>query len=429
MLTSIIILFIMLIVSFFFSGIEIAFLSANRLKIELKTAQGSRSGKILSEFKKRIPEILITILIGNNVALVIFTIQVEFVSLEPLKNLLGPNLESIYPIIQTVLATFIILIFAEYIPKAIFRRNSDLIVFPSAYVLKFFYYLFYIPVQFVNFISKIILKTIFRVTTEEKIVELGKTDLDLYIQEVIESVDNQLDTELDTVMLNNALSFKDTKARECMIPRTEIKSMSIYASLDELMELFIETRLSKIVIYEENLDEIKGFVHSNGMFSKPKEIKDILQPVIVVPETMAANTLLAEFTEKKRSVAVVVDEFGGTAGMITIEDLVEEVFGEIEDEYDKEPPEEDMTLLRQEDGSYILGARHEIDDLNEELHLELPEEEYYTTLGGLVTYKAENILRKGETIIIGPYLITVIKASKKRVISVKLQLNTDFEIT
>ncbi len=428
MLTSITILLIVLILSFFFSGMEIAFLSANRLKIELKTAQGSRSGRILSKFKKHIPEVLITILIGNNIALVIFTIQVDYLTLDSLEAWLGKDLEGLYTLIQTIIATIILLIFAEYIPKAIFRRNSDLIVFPAAYILNFFYYLFYIPVQLINIISKFILTYIFRVKTEDKIIELDKKDLDLYLQEVIEADQNSFAPDLDTAMLNNALAFNETKARECMIPRTEIKAAPLDIPLSELMDLFIETRLSKIIIYEGNLDQVKGFVHSNGMFGKPTSIKGILQSVLVVPETMPANMLLAEFTENKRSVAIVVDEFGGTSGMITIEDLVEEVFGEIEDEYDKEPLEEDMTKIKQDDGSYILGARHEIDDLNEELRLELPEEEYYTTLGGLVTYHAEDIPQKGESVVIEPYLITVIKSTQKRVISVKLQLNSDFDI-
>lgn len=426
MIVSIAIL--MLLLSFYFSGMEIAFLSANRLKIELKTAQGSKSGKILSEFKKRVPEVLITILIGNNIALVLFTMQIDALTLPSLQAWLGKDQEALYTLIQTFIATFIILIFAEYIPKAIFRRNSDLVVFPAAYALNFFFYLLYFPIKLVNVISKFILKYIFRLPTEESIIELGKKDLDLYIQEVIEASEEQPMPDLDTAMLNNALAFRETKARECMIPRTEIKAAPLDTPLSDLMDLFIETRLSKIIIFNENLDQVKGFVHSNGLFSHPASTREILQPVLVVPETMPANMLLAEFTENKRSVAIVVDEFGGTAGMITIEDLVEEVFGEIEDEYDKEPPEEDMVKVLQEDGSYLLGARYEIDDLNEELQLNLPKEEYYTTLGGLVTYHAEDIPKKGESIVIGPYLITIVKATKRRVIAIKLEVNTDFDI-
>ncbi|RMG17953.1 MAG: HlyC/CorC family transporter [Bacteroidetes bacterium] len=422
------ILLLMLLLSFFFSGMEIAFLSANRLKIELKTAQGSRAGRILSEFKKRIPEVLITILIGNNIALVLFTTQFEALSLPLLENELGIQSEGLQTLILTLCAAVIVLIFAEYIPKAIFRTNSDRIVFPLAYVLNVFYYLLYLPMQAINLVSKLILKYIFRVKTEEKIVAIGQKDLDLYIQEVIESTDEQSLPELDTAMLNNALAFRQTKARECMIPRTEIVAASIDTPIPEIMDLFIETRLSKIIIYQESLDQVEGFVHSNGMFRKPGSIREILQPVLVVPESMPANMLLAEFTENKSTVAIVVDEFGGTSGMITIEDLVEEVFGEIEDEYDKLPLEEDTLIIKQEDGSYLLGARCEIDDLNEELGLSLPEEEYYTTLGGLITYHAENIPAKGESIVIGPYLITVVKATKTRILTVKLQLKPDFDI-
>lgn len=422
-----ILLILMLALSFFFSGMEIAFLSASLLKIELKQRQGSRAARILSYFKKRTSEVLITILIGNNLALVLFTLQIDKLSGPILENqfLLDPEVDyAIYTILQTLTATLIILIFAEYIPKAIFRRNSDRIIFPASFILSFFFWLFRVPVLVVNGIAKFILRYLFRVTTDDKIVELGKKDLDQYIHEIIAASDQEPVPDLDTDMLTNALAFKETKARECMIPRTEIIAMPGDTSMDKLMDLFIETNLSKIIIYKENLDDIAGFVHSNAMFSSPQSIGEVLQPVLIIPETMPANVLLAEFTENKRTVAIVVDEFGGTAGIVTMEDLVEEVFGEIEDEHDAEDEEvdEDMIKIVQDDGSVILGARWEIDDLNEsELELNLPEEEYYTTLGGLITYHAEKIPKKGEIIDIGFYRFHIIKATNNRIITVKLE--------
>ena len=389
-----------------------------------------RSAVILSKFTKRVSEVLITILIGNNLALVIFTIYMD--------RLTTPFLEVItsgvlaFTLLQSLITTLIILIFAEYIPKAIFRKLADTIVFPASYILSAFFWLLRWPVILVNAISRLILRYLFRVTTDDKIVGLGRKDQDQYIQEVIAASEKQEmeDLDLDTEMLNNALSFKETKARERMIPRTEIIAVAKEAGIEELMDTFIEHALSKIIIYEDSLDRIAGFVHSSSMFSMPKNIEEVMQPVFIVPEAMQANNLLAEFSENKRSVAIVVDEFGGTSGMITMEDLIEEVFGEIEDEHDEEEiPEEDLIKLINEDGSITLGARHEIDDLNEDedLGIELPDEEYYTTLGGLIMYHYENIPKQGEEVEIEvdktQYKFSILKATPSKIIAVKLSIH------
>ncbi len=422
------ILLLMLALSFIFSGTEIAFLSANRLKIELKLKQGSRAARILSAFNEHKEEIIIAILIGNNIALVLFTQKWELLTEPFLSDNLGISRDEqsfLYTLIQTVAATLLILVFAEYIPKAIFRQNSDRVVYPLAYVLNVIHKVLYIPILLINYISKVILRYIFQVKTDEKVVELGKKDLDAYILEVLEASESLPVEDLDTHMLSNALRLKDIKAKECMIPRTEIQAISVDSTVDELMEKFIETQLSKILVYGKDMDEIRGFVHSHGMFSKPQLINDILQPVFVVPETMPANILLGEFTESKRSVALVVDEFGGTAGMITIEDLVEEVFGEIEDEHDDldEEVEEDMICIKQDDGTYLLGARLEIDDINDNNDIEftLPDEEYFTTLGGLILYYLEDIPQLGQVVVIGNYQMTVEKASPNKIILVKVE--------
>jgi putative hemolysin len=415
----------MLCLSFFFSGMEIAFISANRLKIELKTMQGDRTARLLSAFKKRTPEVLITILIGNNLALVVFTIMLNSI-LEPHLGRIGLTPEDayfLYTVSTTLIGTLIVLVLAEYIPKAIFRANTDYLVYPSSYLLAFFYGILRVPVWLINVISKVLLRLVFRMPTEERVVPIDKRDFDHYLQEIIASSEEVPVPDLDTEMLSNALALRETKARECMIPRTEIEAISIHNSLDELIDLFVETHLSKVVVYDDSLDEVRGFVHSSSLFRNPARIRDLIQPVLVVPESMSANVLMAELTENKRSVAIVVDEFGGTAGMLTIEDLVEEVFGEIEDEHDSEKTEEvedDMIKIINEDGSLILGARHEIDDLNEDLGLELPEEEAYTTLGGLLMYITEDIPQKDASIEVGDYLITVVDATPTRVITVKV---------
>lgn len=424
-----VILISMLSLSFYFSGMEIAFYSSSRLKIELRAAQGEWAAIMLSRFIRQWEsEAIITVLIGNNFALVIFTLMLEALLTPFLVSWLGLEQDTyffLYTFLQTVVGTLIVLVLAEYIPKAIFRSNSDRIVFPATYLLTFFYFALWPLVKIVDAFRRVLHRTFLRGEDEDDPDELtlGKKDLDHYLQELINAPESEGLPGLDTSMLTNALAFRQTKARECMIPRTEIEALPIDASLDELMDKFIETQLSRLIIYGESLDEVKGYIHSSSLFHKPKSLPELVQPVIVVPESMPANMLLIELNENQRSVGLVVDEFGGTAGIVTIEDLVEEVFGEIEDEYYEEETEEDLLKIQQEDGSYLLGARHEIDYLNEDLGLELPEEEYYTTLGGLIMYVGESIPEKDAQIVLKDrYLITIVKATPTRVISIKLEI-------
>ncbi|MDP5170283.1 MAG: hemolysin family protein [Bacteroidia bacterium] len=433
MTTAILIAVITLLCSFFFSGIEIAFLSASRLKIELRTVQGDRAGRILSNFKKKTSEVLITILIGNNLALVIFTIMMnqitdpvlgKYFALDPQEAYL------LYTFVQAVVATLIVLVFAEYIPKALFRRNADTLIFPFAYLLQIFYVLFYVLMWAVNGVAKLLLLYLFRVPTEEKVVPLGRKDLDHYIQELITASETVPVPDLDTEMLTNAMAFKDTKARDFMIPRTEVIACSYDTPIDQVLDMFIETKLSKIIIYDDSLDDIKGFVNSRDLFKKPQTLAEIIQSAHVVPGSMPANMILAELTGHQRTLAVVVDEFGGTSGILTMEDLVEEVFGDIEDEHDFEESkdakvDEDMIVQHLEDGGMLLGGRHEIDDLNEEFDLDLPEDEGYNTLGGLVLNLAEDIPEEGESFAVGKYVLTVVKASNTRLIWIRLTGHKD----
>jgi putative hemolysin len=417
---------LMLAISFFFSGIEIAFLSANNLKIEVKKQQGRRSAIILSELKKKTSRVHPAILIGNTIALVIFTQQIDALLTAPLENLLQFSKAENYLLFTAILSIFgtiIILIFAEYIPKAIFKGLADRVVFPSAFLLLFAYKILQPIVWLINTVSRFILRYVLGVKNLTESQVLSKQDLDLYIRKAVASSGEETElNDLDTEMLHNALEFKETRAREFMIPRTKIEAASIDTPVDDLGKLFIETQLSKIIIYGENLDDIKGFVHSRSLFAKPKSIQEIVQGVLIVPETMPADMLLVEFNENKKSVAIVVDEFGGTEGMITMEDLVEEVFGEIEDEYDEPEFEEDLQIKRNSDGSFLLGARLEIDNLIEELKLDLPEDESYSTLGGLFTFMAEDIPQQGESIMVGNYKLTAVKAEQNRIILINLAL-------
>jgi len=417
-----------LLLSFFFSGMEIAFLSANRLRTELRARQGNRAARLLSNFRKKTSQVLVTILIGNNLALVVFANMMERLTSDELDLWLGINPEStylVYTLIQSVVTTLLVLVMAEYIPKAFFRANAEFLVYPGAYALNFFYILLYGPVWLVNIISKFLLRIFFRVPMDERMVPLDQRDLDHYLLEVVAESEDTPVPDLDTEMLTNALAFRKTKARDCMIPRTEIEAAPVDVSVSDLLDQFLETQLSKIIIFEESMDNVKGIIHSSSMFELPTSIRGLIQPVMVVPETMPANEILFELTKSSRSVAIVVDEFGGTSGMITVEDLVEEVFGEIEDEHDNEKDkvvEDDMVAIKNEDGSYTLGARLEIDDLNEEFDLESPEQESYSTLAGWILYEHEDIPEEGETVAIEPYHITVLEAMQNRIVKVRLEV-------
>ncbi|TAE46598.1 MAG: HlyC/CorC family transporter [Bacteroidetes bacterium] len=409
--------------SFLFSGMEAAFLSASLLKIELRLHQNDRAAQLLSHFKQNRSSVLITLLIGNSLALVVFVLTFSQLLQPWLSRMQDPATHGLaFFLALSAIATLVVLVVAEYIPKAFFRSNADRLVFPSAYVLSFFYYLLYIPVWGANKVSRFFLRVFFRVNTADRVITLDKRDLDDYIQELTSK--GNMAPELDSEMLNNALALKDTRARECMIPRTEVVAVSLDTGMEELMDEFIETQLSKLMVYQGSLDHIQGYVHSNSMFHRPGSISEVLQPVLVIPESMPADKLLEEFISNKRTVAIVVDEFGGTAGIVTIEDLVEELFGEIEDEHDETetgPVEEDLLEIRNEDGSYILGARLEIAYLNEEYTLGLPESEFYTTLGGWIMYESGSIPARDQTLKIGHYDIRIVHALHHRLISLSLK--------
>jgi putative hemolysin len=417
----------MIILSGLFSGMEIAFVSSSRLKIELKSAQGDKAGMMLSRFVKNTSRVITTILVGNNLALVLYGIVVAKVLnyvfalwgvIDPVANPYGAL------VLQTIISTLLILIFGEYLPKALFRLNAEKIMFNvfTTRALLFFYYLFGPFVIFVNSGSHFFLKRILRLRYEEEEVSFSKEDLNLYLQETLHASNESEDMpEIDAEMFTNAMEFNEIRVREFMVPRTEIKALPSDCSIDELIDQFIETGHSKILIYEDNLDQILGFVHSSALFRRPRKMRDVLQSVLHVPESMAGNVLLTEFTKNRSTLALVVDEFGGTAGIVTVEDLVEEVFGEIEDEYD-EQEEEPMLEKQVDENNWLLSARHEVDYLNEKYDIGLPEGDY-NTLGGLVIHFAEAIPSANETIEVDRFEIVVVDASVNKVNSVRVHRN------
>lgn len=414
--TTIIILCSIL-VSAFFSGIEIAFISSNKLLIELRSKQGSFSAKLLSPFVNNPSRFISTTLVGNNIGLVVYGIYMgEF---------LNPHIIHLIPatanstllllLIQSLLSTAVVLVTAEFIPKVLFRINPDVVLRVLAYPFIVTYYLFWPLVHFITWLAKLILNNILRVQFSESTPVFSKVDLDQYVSESVEDLEE--DADVDTEIFKNALDFGNVRLRDCMTPRTELISMDIDASIDELYQKFIDSGLSKILIHQGTVDHIIGYVHQKDIFKKPHSIRAILLPIEIAPETMLANDLLNVFTRKHKSLALVVDELGVTAGIVTIEDVMEEIFGEIEDEHDVEQ----LAEIQLNDKEFVLNARLEVDYLNSKYELNIPEGEY-NTLGGFIIAEHENIPSKGEVIVLNNFEFTILSVSNNRINELRLKL-------
>jgi putative hemolysin len=412
-----IIIAISLAFSAFFSGIEIAFISANKLRIELESKQGELSSKIISTFfLSNPPRFIGAMLVGNNISLVIYGIVMAGI-LEPL--IMRYVQTDIWILaIQTIISTFIILLTAEFLPKALFRINPNRILSLFAFPVLLIYFLLYPVVFFIIGISEFILKNIFGIKIGEGKAAFDRIDLDNYIREVTSQDDDEEERDHEIQIFQNALDFSSRKVRECMIPRPEIVALEVDSTIDELKETFIETGLSKILIYRETIDEIIGYVHSYEMFKRPASIREVLLPVLIVPETMPAQEAMKLFLQERRSIAVVVDEFGGTAGILTVEDVMEEIFGEIEDEHDTEDLEEEKIS----ENEYIFSGRLEIEYLNDEYRLNLPLSDDYETLSGMLTTYIGSIPTLKEEISIDAYKFIIEEVSDTRIEKVRLTI-------
>ncbi len=413
-MSPIVIVILTLILSAFFSGLEIAFISANKLRIELKSNQGVHWAKLCSNYLKAPSKFISTILVGNNVALVIYGITMEEI-IRPKFQALGsaPSL-----ILATVISTALVLITAEFLPKALFRLNPSGILSVLIYPFQLFYVLLWPLVQFVIWLSRSILNTVLKTDFTEKTPAFSKIDLDHFISQSSHQSSDGEDPDVDTDILKNALDFGNVKVRDCLIPRTEITAIDIESSIKELEKLFIESQHSKILVYKENLDNIIGYVHHLALHKKPKSIKSILIPILITNESKSANEMLNEFSKSQKSIALVVDEYGGTAGIITVEDIMEEIFGEIEDEHD-DVAEENETVT--EDEVYTLAAKLEVDYLNEKYNLKIPEGEY-ETLGGFVLANLEDIPKVDDVFVIDNFEVRILEASEQRIERVELRL-------
>lgn len=402
----------------FFAGIEMAFYSANRLGLELKKKQGTSSGKLLAQFTESPVKFLGTTLIGFNIFLVFFSLQVSTIMrpvwlyLEKKSHRHIPG--SIDILVEIVIATFVVIIFAEFIPRAIFRARSNILLNKLALVIDFFYQMLYPLASALIKIAEWLLKYVFNIRYNEKKAALNRNDLDQLFQQT-RDMGNERE-EMNTRLFENALELPKIKIRQCLVPRKEITGIDRRASMQEVKNKFIETKLSKLIVFENNIDHITGYIHQLDLFKHPPDIQSILLPIPAVPESMSAADLISKFTKEGKSIAWVVDEFGGTAGIITMEDVLEEIFGEIEDEYDAE----EFIEKQLSENEYIFSGRLEVDYLNKEYDFDLPVTESETLSGYIISYH-ETIPRQKERIIIGDYEFDILNVSDTRIETVKMK--------
>jgi len=415
---------ITILLSAFFSGMEIAYVSANKLRLELDKKAGPFSSRILKFVTGNSGKYIATMLVGNNIALVIYGIAFA-VLFEPVFKSYFQS-DWVVLLSQTILSTIVILVFSEFLPKTLFRLYPNTFLNIFALPLAFFYVVFYpltcFSVAITNALLKRVLKT--DVNSGNNNPVFSRIDLDDFVNESdaspIERQEKNVDKEIK--LFKNALDFSKVKLREIMVPRTEIEMLELESSsVEEIRQKFVETGYSRILIYKENTDNIIGYVHSSMLFQKPRSIDSFIKKVLIVPETMPANKLLGTFIQEHRSIAIVVDEFGGTSGMVTSEDILEEIFGEIEDEHDTR----DIVEQKISETEYIFSGRAEIDLINEKYGLELPETEDFETLAGFILFHHESIPKINSVINIGNFQFKILKASNTKIELVKLTITDD----
>ena len=403
--------------SAFFSGMEIAFVSSNRMRAEMDKEKMPLSSHALEVFYSHPNNFVSTMLVGNNIALVVYGILIASL----FDNTIFKGMDAAFTVpADTILSTIIVLFTGEFLPKSLFKSNPNRLLAIFA-IPAFLCYVVLWPIsRFSTWLSRIFLR-IFGIKLEKENADdaFTKVDLDYLVQTSINNAENEEDIEDEVKIFQNALDFADTKVRDCMVPRTEIRAVEDNCSLDELMTVFVESGKSKIIVYHDDIDHITGYIHSSEMFRAPKEWRDNIQKMPYVPETMTARKLMHTFLQKKKSLAVVIDEFGGTSGIVSLEDIVEEIFGEIEDEHDSS----NYIAKQLPDGEYMLSARLEIDKINEMFNLELPESEEYMTLGGLILHYYQSFPKLNEVVTIGRFEFKIIKNTMTKIELVRLKVN------
>jgi len=411
---QIIIIVSALICSAFFSGMELAYVSSNKIYIEIEKKQQNFLAGVLKKITKRPSKFIATMLIGNNIALVVYgffmgDILMQFIPIQ------GPSVL----LVHTLLSSLLILLTAEFLPKVFFQIYANDLVKFFAVPAYFFYLVFSFVSEFILWISDLVLKYIFKTDGDKVRLSFSKIELGNYISEQMQAIETEDEVDSEIQIFQNALDFSDIKSREVMIPRTEITAVDITTSVEQLSLLFTETGRSKIIIYKNNIDDVVGYVHSFELFKKPLSIEDILIPVVFVPETILAKDVLNILSKKHKSIAVVVDEYGGTSGVITVEDIIEELFGEIEDEHDNTALVEEII----KENHYRFSARLEVDYLNENYKLSLPEQEHYETLGGMIVNFIEGIPEAGDIVVVDKYQIKIIEVSKTKIDLVSIEIS------
>ena len=402
----------------FFSGMEIAFISSNKIYLEIEKKQDSFNSKILAKLTEKPSKFIAAMLIGNNIALVVYGFFTGELLMRWIETLGFYFSEVLNLFLQTLLSTLIILITAEFLPKVFFQIYANSLMKFFAVPAYVFYRLFYFISTFFIWISDFVLKKIFKTDGDQVQVYFSKAELGNYITEQMSTVEDNEEVDSEIQMFQNALEFSGVKARDVMSPRTEIVAIDLFDSITELKELFIETGYSKILVYQNSLDDMVGYVHSFDLFKKPKKIKEIVIPVEFVPETIYIKDVMKLLTKKRKSVAVVLDEYGGTSGIVTIEDIVEELFGEIEDEHDSE--EEELIEKVLEEDAYLFSTRFDVEYLNQTYKLNIPESDSYGTLGGFIVNHTKDIPQKGDQITIGTYHFVIEEATNKKIELVKM---------
>lgn len=418
MFNAIFFLFVALVFSAFFSAMEIAFLASNRLKIEVDKTKGTLLSKLQTIFYRNESKIIAFILLGNNVSLVVYGISAA--------KLLGPILmgwgiesEAGLLLLQTLFSTILVLVAAEFIPKSLVQYSPNRFLKIGTFPLFILYLILFVPTHIILAISWAVLKAFgYDQKTNQKV--FSKVDLEHFVDDISERMDSEEVSSEDMNLLKNALDFSNVKARDCMIPRTEIIAVDIDDSLDTVMQLFIAKGLSKVIIYRDSIDNIIGYVHSYDLFKSPQSIKQILLPIHFVPSVTTGEELLSKFTEQSGNIAIVSDEYGGTAGIVTLEDVIEEIFGEIEDEHDKDDLVEDKVS----ETHYRFSARVEIDYLNEQYQLNIPESEDYETLGGLILFELANIPEKNSKLKMDGFSFVVEEVTDRRIEIVSVYLKS-----
>lgn len=410
-------LFITMIFSAFFSGTEIAFVSVDKLRFEMER-KGGVTSRILSVFFKNPNEFISTMLVGNNVALVIYGILMA--------QIIGTNLLSgfienhfLMVLIQTIISTLVILVTGEFLPKTLFKIHPGKVLNVFAIPLFICYVILYPMSKLSSGLSYLFLRVFgVKINKDASDRAFGKVDLDYFVQTSIDNAANDKELDTEVRIFQNALDFSSIKIRDCIVPRTEVVAVDLTTTLEELKNRFIESGISKIIVYDGNIDNVVGYIHSSEMFRNPQDWHGHVKDVPIVPESMAAHKLMKLFMQQKKTIAVVVDEFGGTSGIVSLEDLVEEIFGDIEDEHDNTSY---ICKMIGED-EYILSARLEIEKVNEIFGLDLPESDDYLTVGGLILNQYQRFPKLHELIRVGPYQFKIIKVTETKIELVRLKV-------